>query len=467
MDLKLVEKIDRLIEEYENNLINDTIRLVNIKSEKGEAIPGAPFGEGSRKVLDEMLKMSDKEGFFTQDYNDVGFIKIAMKEGAPDLGIWVHGDVVPAGEGWNFEPYNATLYKNCVIGRGATDNKGQMAAVFNLFRIFKKLGISLNYNPAIYVGSCEESGMHDMKGILGNPEAKGFKNVYKFPKLSLVPDGSFPIGYGAMGSLYVRIKSKKALCNFTLTAGLEKNPGIATAVFENADLPDELEKCTVEKGAKTVVQSYSPPRHGAHPDPEGNMITFLTSALLNCDAVSDEEKHILEFFRDISLDIHGSIFGIDVPDKEKGRTTVFSKEIADCDGCPELVIRVRYPYEFTLADVSEKIKKVCDENGFEITIIPGHEPYINEKDNEVVKTFAAIANEVKGTDKLPYINGATYAHYIPNAYIFGMDGNCPPDDFEKGRGGAHGVDEAVSIGRLKEAMKIYARALLKLNEITW
>jgi len=46
-----------------------------------------------------------------------------------------------------------------------------------------------------------------------------------------------------------------------------------------------------------------------------------------------------------------------------------------------------------------------------------------------------------------------------------MSGNLPPDDFEKGRGGAHGVDEAVSIARLKRALKIYARALIYLNEI--
>ena len=48
-----------------------------------------------------------------------------------------------------------------------------------------------------------------------------------------------------------------------------------------------------------------------------------------------------------------------------------------------------------------------------------------------------------------------------------MDGNLPPEDFEKGRGKVHGVDEAVSIDRLKQAMKIYARALIALNDINW
>ena len=46
-----------------------------------------------------------------------------------------------------------------------------------------------------------------------------------------------------------------------------------------------------------------------------------------------------------------------------------------------------------------------------------------------------------------------------------MSGNLPPDDFPEGRGGAHGIDEAVSLNRLLEAMKIYARAMLALNDI--
>lgn len=133
---QLLEKIDALIEKYEDKLSEDTIRLVNIKSEQGEPMPGAPFGEGPRKVLDEVLTVGEKDGFYTTDYN-VGVVSLAMKRGEPDLGLWVHGDVVPAGDGWKFEPYNATLYKNCIIGRGATDNKGQLA-VLSTFSGFSK-----------------------------------------------------------------------------------------------------------------------------------------------------------------------------------------------------------------------------------------------------------------------------------------------------------------------------------------
>ena len=35
--------------------------------------------------------------------------------------------MVPEDDGWNFEPYKAVEYKGYIIGRGATDNKGQLA----------------------------------------------------------------------------------------------------------------------------------------------------------------------------------------------------------------------------------------------------------------------------------------------------------------------------------------------------
>ena len=469
MEKKLIEKIDALIEKCEEELIEDTMRLINIKSEQGEPMPGAPFGEGPRKVLDEVLGMGENDGFFTTDYN-VGVVSLAMKKGEPDLGLWIHGDVVPAGTGWNFEPYNATLYKNCIIGRGASDNKGQLASLINLFRIFKKLGIELNYNPAIYVGSNEETGMRDMKGVEGNPDAKGFMNVCKFPKLSLVPDSSFPIGYGARGLNTFRIKSKTPLKSVTLTAGLDSAPGNATAILEGTDFPDELPKCKITKDSnKTIIETYSTPRHTSSPDPDGNMITFIVDALLDNNLVCEEDRHILELFRDASINIHGETFGIDVTGEnpKMGRTITYAKTILNKDGYPELELKVRYPVDITYEEIKEKIEKVCQERGFESSSVLGNRPYVNDDKNEVVKTLAAIANEIKGTDKEPYIGGATYAHYVPNAYTFGMDGNLPPEDFEKGRGKVHGVDEAVSIDRLKQAMKIYARALIALNDINW
>ena len=92
-------------------------------------------------------------------------------------------------------------------------------------------------------------------------------------------------------------------------------------------------------------------------------------------------------------------------------------------------------------------------------------PYLLDNKGEVVQMLADVANEITGDKRNPFVCGATYAYYVPNAYVYGMNGCQPPDDFPSGRGGAHGIDECVSVERLKRAMRIYARALLRLNEM--
>ena len=469
MNKSLIADIDKKIESYERKLVSDTVKYVNIKSVKSEAIPGAPFGVGARAVLDEFLSDAERDGLFTKDYG-VGVVSAAMKKGKPDLGIWVHGDVVPEGDGWNFEPYSATEYKGCIIGRGATDNKGQLAALINLFRIFKEEGIELKYNPAIYLGSNEETGMKDLVGIPGNPDAKGFLNTCDPPKMSLIPDGGFPVGYGGKGGMNMRLKSKYPLVGFNFIAGQNDSPGSARAVFDTTNIPDELADCRITKSdGKTEIYTYSPPRHGASPDPCGNMITMLSKAILSANIASEQSRRILEFLRDISLGIHGEMFGIETNHEIMGKLTVFTRAVDCVEGYPEVSINIRYPLGITYEEIVEKIGNYVAEIGFFVSSADdGVHPYMLDPESETVKILAEAANSVTGEDKKPYtLSGGTYAHRLPNAYVFGTDGNRPPEDFPKGRGGAHGVDEAVSIERLKRAMRIYARALLALNEAEW
>ena len=464
----LLTLIDTEIENCTARLAADTIKLVNIKSVQSDPLPGAPFGEGAKRVLDTFVEMAGADGFYTTDYG-VGVVSASMKEGEPDLGIWLHGDVVPEGDGWKFPPYDATEYRGCIIGRGATDNKGQLAAVLNLFRIFDKLGVKLNYNPAIYVGSDEETGKRDITGVEGNPDARGFINVHKPPRLSLVPDGSFPVGYGGKGAVNITLTAKKPINGYTFVAGLPESPGNATAVFESANIPESIDGCTVSRGACNEISAFSPPVHGAHPDPNGNMITMLAGALLENGLIPEEDIRMIEFLRDVSKMVYGEPLGIATEHEVMGKLTVNSRTVKCSDGYLSLFMNIRFPLGITADEITDRISRSAEASGFTLTDAKLYaRPYMNERDNEVVRMLCRVSNEVTGDDKKPYtLSGGTYAHELPNAYVFGTNGNLPPDDFEKGRGGAHGIDEAVSLDRLKRAMKIYARALLSLNDIRW
>ena len=470
MENDILTLIDGLIEYCDKDLINDTKALIKIKSVQGEAKNGAPFGEQPLAVLEKFKAMCQEAGLFVKDY-EIGFVSGSLSKAPIDVGIWLHGDVVPEGDGWSFDPYNATVYKNCIIGRGSNDNKGQLCAIYNLFKIFKKLDVKLNYNPAIFLGSNEENGMKDLVGDKNNPYAKGFLNCFAPPRLSLVSDGGFPLGYGGKGGLNITLKSKTKLENLTLEAGLERSPGSAVAVIVNCPSIQNLEKCVITQGEKTVIESYSPPLHASRPDPEGNMVTYLTKALLENNLVRDENRYILEFFNKISLNVYGQSLGIASEHAQMGKLTVFIKQIVTEDGYAKITLNIRYPLPLTFEKIVEDIRKSADKSGFCVVDTQSRTvPYIANKDSAVAKMLADTSKEIPSVEKKerdePYIlEGGTYAHFLPNAYVYGMNASVPPIDFEKGKGLSHGVDEAVSIPRLKRAMRIYARALLRLNDM--
>ncbi len=460
----IIEKIDKEIENARPLLVSDTIHFVSIRSVQEDPLPGAPFGEGPKKMLDEFMKIAEDDGFYVKDYG-VGVVSASMKEGDADLGIWIHGDVVHEGEGWSFSPYDAVEYNGCIIGRGAGDNKGQLAAIYNLFKIFRKLGVELKYNAAIYLGSNEETGMKDIIGIPENPDAKGFLNVCEPPRLSLVPDGGFPVGYGGKGGLNIKLKSKSPLESLSFCAGDDEAPGLAVAkLYRKVQFFGDLSDCTLSEG-KDELSASTPPRHGSDPDPNGNMITKLTSALIDKTDIPENDKKILSVLRDLSLDVYGEAAGISVESDIMGRLTSFPKKVAMKDGAPEIMLNIRYPAGITFEKIVEKIREFAEEREFEISEINrGVDAYIMDKECEMVRFLCDTANSVTGENSEPFtMSGGTYAHRLPNAYVFGTSANCPPEDFEKGRGGVHGIDEAVSIDRLIRMMKIYARALLGLN----
>lgn len=441
MNETLLQQIDQEIEQARQVLARDTIRLIGIRSVQGAPEPGAPFGPGPRAMLDAVIELGEREGFVPTRYTD-SVISIATQEGEPDLGIWLHGDVVHEGTGWDFDPYQATEYKGCIVGRGATDNKGQLCAIFHLLKIFKKLNIPLNYKIALFVGSNEENGKNDVKD---------FKTRYTPPRLSLVPDASFPVGYGGKGALHVSFRSKHPLHGITLTAGLPESPGKAVANLY---------------GKSIITQSL--PRHGTNPDPNGNMITMIADRLLSQE-LQEGDRSVLAFFRKLSLDIHGEELGIYTDPSPMTPLTMSTQTIRMVDGCPELTVSIRYPMSTTADEIVLKLQEAAENSGLEVVRAdPYMKPYLLDKNWPVVTRLAEIANEITGDNKQPYIvGGGTYAHELPNALAFGMDGSLPPEDFPKGRGSAHGLDESVSLDRLQRAMRIYARALLALNEMEW
>ncbi len=83
--------------------------------------------------------------------NIIGYIG----SGNPVLLVACHLDVVPPGEGWDTDPFRSIVKNGRIFGRGANDNKGQMAAMLVLAGFIKEIESSLK-GSLLLVGAADE-----------------------------------------------------------------------------------------------------------------------------------------------------------------------------------------------------------------------------------------------------------------------------------------------------------------------
>src|SRR5687768_13550950 len=97
----------------------------------------SPADAGCQILIAELL---DRAGFTTEHlkFGDVDNLWARRGHAAPALVFAGHTDVVPSGprEQWDVDPFAATVRGDTLIGRGAADMKGSLAAMINACRRF-------------------------------------------------------------------------------------------------------------------------------------------------------------------------------------------------------------------------------------------------------------------------------------------------------------------------------------------
>lgn len=108
------------------------------------------------------------------------------------LFFYGHYDVQPASleEGWQADPFTATLVNDRVVARGASDNKGQHLALLSAIKAVVRDG-TLKYNVVVLIEGEEEIGSPLLAGIMTSAKQRFQADEY------LMIDGSSPAGYAA------------------------------------------------------------------------------------------------------------------------------------------------------------------------------------------------------------------------------------------------------------------------------
>ena len=158
------QSVTEYVDEVWEDAVADIERLVSYPSVavSANAEPDAPFGRPVRDALDCALGIAQKLGYQTSD--DEGYVGIADIPGRGDkqLATICHVDVVPAGPGWNTDPFAMERREGWLLGRGVIDDKGP--AVLSLYAgaYLLKHGIVPRYTFRALLGCDEEVGMSDV-----------------------------------------------------------------------------------------------------------------------------------------------------------------------------------------------------------------------------------------------------------------------------------------------------------------
>ena len=120
--------------------------------------------------------------------------------------ITPHTDTVPIGSGWKFNPLSGKIHQGKIYGRGATDDKGNLACCMEVLHSLVEDKSRLRHDIIMAATSDEETGSHS--GII--PLLN--KRILK-PKAALIMDSDeFDTIIAQKGLLHIRIQifGKKA-----------------------------------------------------------------------------------------------------------------------------------------------------------------------------------------------------------------------------------------------------------------
>lgn len=191
VDKAIYEQVHQWMEAHKENMIHDIQRIVKIPSISKPEEEIRPFGAACRQVIDEMLQIGREHGFYTENYEYyVGSIGEKEKKWDDMIGFWNHLDVVPVGEGWDFDPFGAELKGDLLIGRGSQDNKGPAIGMLYVMECIRDLKLPVGHQLCLFVGSDEERKMADLEYYTKN---------HPTPALSMIADCGFPVCYGEKG----------------------------------------------------------------------------------------------------------------------------------------------------------------------------------------------------------------------------------------------------------------------------
>ncbi|MFS7388265.1 Sapep family Mn(2+)-dependent dipeptidase [Carnobacterium maltaromaticum] len=431
------EQIKAAVKGKEAEFLAGLKKVMKVDSVKGLAETGAPFGKGPKKALETALDLASALGFETKIVSDaVGYAQYGTNNDEY-IGVVGHLDVVEAGSGWSYPPFDLTLENGVLYGRGVLDNKGPAISTLYALAVLKELNIPLSKTIRILFGTDEESGSADIPLYLATE---------KPPIYGFTPDCKYPAVYGERGLVGIEIvtvmpeKEVKQISNFKGT-------------FTRSSVPDHLE-VTLKNGEEILIEGKRAPSNA--PEMGENVLTKFAEIATNEHFFTGE---LADYFSWLATALHlkhdGSGLGIDFSDQASGKLMLTPYAFKIEKNKVHLTLSIRYPVSVTEENILVELKQHLPMDS-QLQIIRKMPATSFPLDHPMLKIMQEVYEECTGMDGTPVTTtGATYARTMPNIVAFGPS-------FPGQKGIAHNKDEYMDLTDLMKNMEIYAVTMAEL-----
>ena len=433
---------------------------IRIPSVQGPAAEGAPYGTEVRRSLDHILEKASQLGFRTVNADGhLGWCEYG--EGEEMVAVLGHLDVVPAGDGWSFDPWGGEIKNDRIFGRGTMDDKGPSIAALYALAAIRDANLPLRRRIRLIWGCNEETGSQDMKYYL----AQGGE----IPVMGFTPDAEYPVINGEKGIINVTFEK-----HYTQTGKLRIKSihgGTAANVVPDAacaellcpaEMIQQIQQMAIPKVSFTateegvLVQAEGISAHGSTPEQGENAVGRLILALDQLPFEGDVKDTIHFLAEKLGMESDGTSAGIRLYDDVSGKLSLNWGTLHADTSALSMIINYRYPVTFTYEDCAPAFIKLFADAGFTVVKELHKAKLYVPEDHKLVQTLLKIYKDHTGMDgKAKSIGGGTYAKSLPNIVAFGPI--FPGDEVRE-----HKPDEFIEIPKLIKNAQMIASAMYEM-----
>lgn len=448
--------------------LEDLTALMKIKSVRDDsaATDKYPLGPGPSQALAAFLEMAEQDGFRTKNIdNVVGYAE--WGEGDETLAILAHLDVMPAGKGWNTDPFDPVIKNGNLYGRGASDDKGPGMACYYALKYLKDQGVAFNKRVRFIVGTDEESnwtGMHR------------YFEVEPAPTLGFSPDAEFPVINGEKGQVSLKLSvpagngDQYVLQSFHsgLRFNMVPREAVATITVPNKEQVETaftqfiddnpISGQVTETAAGLQLNVIGKAAHGMEPEQGINAGTYLATFLDRYDFAAGAKSFIHFLAKYLHLDSRMKGFDGAYTDPVMGELTMNCGILNfDQENGGNIDMNFRFPKGITPDELETMVKKVTDQLGISVKQGPAQAPHYVDPTDPIVKVLMdAYIHQTGDQDAQPeVVGGGTYGRLMKRGVAFGALMPQTPNTM-------HQANEYQPVDDLIKSMAIYMEAINNL-----